>query len=187
MHSDGQVDGWLCVCVGGMNPAPWQIQQVADFHAQVGWQREAVDRNGLVSTLHLVRRYVDAVVQMPDLRSLDLQDQHVVVVVVGNQASGSGRRDVGVDLYREVQLDLDGVGQRSDRAHVALNAVHNDRVAVGKVLADADKIEAAIDKPVAVRALFLSFPLIRRTADGSRRKSSKSSSTADGPCSRLSK
>jgi hypothetical protein len=35
-----------------------------------------------------------------------------------------------------------------DRTHVALNAVHHDRVAIAKVVAGADKIEAAIRKPV---------------------------------------
>src|SRR5580693_10341389 len=123
VDSDGQVDGRLCVCVSRMHQAAWQVKHVADFQAQVGRQRQAVGRNRLITTLHLVRWYVDAVVEMPDLRSLDLQDQHVVVVVVGNEPSRSRRRDVGVDLYREVQLDLDGMGQRSNRAHVALNAV----------------------------------------------------------------
>ena len=93
---------------------------------------------------------------MPDLGALDLQDQNVVVVVVGSQTRLTWRRDVGVDLYREVQLDLDRAGQRPDRAHVLLNAVQHDRVAVGEVVADADKIEAAISKPVVVGALFVS-------------------------------
>ncbi len=126
--------------------------------SQVGRRRQAVGGNRFITMLHLVRWHLGGVVQVPDLRSLDLQDQHVVVVVVGNEPSRSGRRDVSVDLCREVQLDLDGMGQRSNRAHVALNAVHNDREAIGKVVANADEIEAAIDKPIAIGAPLVFLP-----------------------------
>jgi hypothetical protein len=43
-------------------------------------------------------------------------------------------------------------------ARVALNAIQNDRVAIGKVVADTGNIEAVINEAVAVGAL-LSFPL----------------------------
>ena len=80
-----------------------------------------------------------------------------MIVEVRDKPPRSGRRDVSVDLDREVQLDLDGMGQRSDCAHVALDAVHDDRVATGEVVADAGKVEAAVSKAVGVRA-FLVVP-----------------------------
>ena len=80
-----------------------------------------------------------------------------MVVVVGDEPLRSGRRDVGVDLCREIQLDLDGLAQQRNRAYVALDAIQDDRVAVGKFVADADKIKAAIIEPVGVRALLV-FP-----------------------------
>ncbi len=68
-----------------MNSAAWQVQHVAGFQAQLDWRRKPrrIDR---FSALHLVRRYVD-VVQMPGLGSLDLKDQHVVLVVMGDEAA----------------------------------------------------------------------------------------------------
>src|SRR5271163_4921967 len=95
---------------------------------------------------------------MPDLGTLDLQDQHIVVVVVGSQPPLPWRGDVGVHLYREVQLDLDRASQRPHRPHVLLNAVQNNRVTLGKVVADTDEIKAAINKPIAVGALFVFSP-----------------------------
>ena len=71
-------------------------------------------------------------------------------VVVGNESLRHGRGDVNIDLYGKVQLDLDGVRQRRNRAHVALHAVQHDRVAIGKVVANAVDIEAAIDESIAV-------------------------------------
>src|ERR1700692_1055936 len=102
-------------------------------------------------------RHVDAVVHMPGLGSHDVQDHYVMFVVVGNETLRCGRSEVGVDLYREVQLHLDGVGQCSNRAHVALDAVQNDGVTIVKVGADPDKIEAAITQPVAVASLLVFF------------------------------
>src|ERR1700761_3461476 len=139
--------------------AAWQVQNVAGLELQVDRRRKVFDSNGFVLlALYLARRYVGALVDVPGLGSLDLQDQDVVVVVVRNESLRSGRSDVGVDLDREIQLDLDGLRQRGNGADVALNAVQNDGVAVGKVVADADKIKSAIVKPVAVRALFVRLP-----------------------------
>ena len=81
-----------------------------------------------------------------------------MLVVVGDKALGFGWRDVGVDLRREVQLDLNGVRQRGNRAHKSLNAAQNDRVAIGKVFADSSTVETAIGKPVDVWVLFLVLP-----------------------------
>ena len=78
-----------------------------------------------------------------------------MLVVVGDKALGFGWRDVGIDLRREVQLDLDGVRQRGNRAHISLNTLQDDRVAVGKVFADSSNIETAIGKPVDVGVLFV--------------------------------
>ena len=132
-----------------MDSAAWQVKHVADLQAHVGGRRERVRSNRLLAT-HLVRCYISAVVEVPDLGSPNLQDQHVVLVVVGDKALGFGWREVGVDLRPEVQLDLDGVRQRGDRAHKSLNAVQHDRVAIGKVAANSGNIETAIGEPVGV-------------------------------------
>src|ERR1700759_226467 len=129
-----------------MNAATWHVQHLAGFQAHVSGRRKAIDGNRLLLlTLDLARRAVGTEVQMPDLRAPDLQDQHIVVVVVGRQTRLTWRGDVGVDLYWKVQLDLDRTGQRPDRPHVFLDAVQHDRVAVGEVVADTDNIEAAVN------------------------------------------
>src|ERR1700761_2419195 len=92
---------------------------------------------------------------MPDLRALDLQDQHVVVVVVRSQTRLTWRSDVGVDLYREIQVDLDRAGQRPDRPDVFLDTVQHDRVALGEIVADTDNIEAAVREQVVVGSPFV--------------------------------
>src|ERR1700742_245111 len=103
--------------------AAWQVQNVAGLELQVDRRRKVFDSNGFVLlALHLARRYVGALVDVPGLGSLDLQDQDVVVVVVRNESLRSGRSDVGVDLDREIQLDLDGLRQRRNGADVALKA-----------------------------------------------------------------
>src|ERR1700758_793742 len=96
---------------------------------------------------------------MPDLESQDLQDQHFVRVVVGRESLGRGRGDVDIDLYGKVQLDLDRVRQRRNRAHLPPHAVPPERVAVGEVVANAVNIEAAVDESIAAgTALFVSSP-----------------------------
>ena len=81
-----------------------------------------------------------------------------MVVVVGDKALESGWRHVGVELSPEVQLDLDRVGQRCDRAHKPLNTAQHDGVAVAKIFAEPGKIETAIGKPVSVRIFFVVLP-----------------------------
>jgi hypothetical protein len=78
-----------------------------------------------------------------------------VPVVMGDEALRLGWRDIGIDLCREVQFDLDGLRQRGNRAHVLLNVIQHDRVAVGKVASDAGQIETAISKPVIIGAFFV--------------------------------
>src|ERR1700753_3543788 len=92
---------------------------------------------------------------MPDLRALDLQDQHVVVVVVRSQTRLTWWSEVGVDLYREVQLDLDRAGQHPDSPDVFLDTVQHDRVALGEVIADTGNIEAAVREQVVVGSPFV--------------------------------
>src|SRR6516162_11513711 len=92
---------------------------------------------------------------MPGLGALNLQDQHVVVVVVRRQTRLTRRSDVGVDLYWEVQLDLDRAGQCPDSPDIFLDAVQHDRVALGEVVADTGNIEAAVNEPVVVGAPFV--------------------------------
>src|ERR1700759_2928565 len=120
-----------------MNAAARHVQYVAGFQAHVGGRRETVSINRLVLlALDLSRRAIGAEVEMPDLRALDLQDQHVVVVVMRSQARLTWRSEVGVDLYREVQLDLYRAGQHPDSPDVLLDTVQHDRVALGEVIAD---------------------------------------------------
>src|ERR1700733_11210725 len=140
-----------------MNLSAWQVQHVADLQAHVGGRRERSRGNRLLAT-HLGRRHISTVVQVPDLGSPNLQDQHVVLVVGGGKTLGFGWRDVGVDLRSEVQLDLDGLRQRGDRAHISVNTLQYHRVAGGKIFADGGDIETAIGKPVEVRVLFVVLP-----------------------------
>src|SRR5271166_1592072 len=140
-----------------MNATAWHGQYVAGFQAHVGGCRETIGINRLVLlALNLARRAVSAEVQMPDLGALDLQDQHVMVVVVGSQTRLTWRSDVGVDLYWEVQLDLDRAGQRTDSPDVFLDAVQHDRVALGEVVVDTDNIEAAVREQEVLGTLFVS-------------------------------
>jgi hypothetical protein len=81
-----------------------------------------------------------------------------VLVVMGDEAARFGWRDVRVDLCREVQLNLDGVRQRANRAHVPVDVVQDDGVTVGEVVADAGQVETAIGKPVGVRVLLVVAP-----------------------------
>jgi hypothetical protein len=85
VDADGQVDRWLRSRFGCMDSAAWQVQHVADLQPQVGrhWERGRGDR---CLATHHVRWYIGTVVEMPELGSLNLQDQHVVFVVVGDEA-----------------------------------------------------------------------------------------------------
>ena len=116
----------------------------------------AVRGNRFVAN-HVARCDVSPVVQMPDLGSANLQDQHVVLVVVRDEALRLRWREIGVELGREVQLDLDGVQQRGQSADVSMNTFQNDRVAVGEVSADGFDVET-VGTPVGVCLLFVVLP-----------------------------
>jgi hypothetical protein len=73
-----------------------------------------------------------------------------VIVGVRNKALRSRGCDIGVDLRRKVQLDLDRVCEQGKGAHVSLNALQDDRVAIAEVLAEGRGIETAAGKPVDV-------------------------------------
>lgn len=109
-----------------------------------------------LTPVDLVRRHRGCVRHMPRLGSLDLQDEHVVRVVVGDKAGRLRWRDVGVDARRVVQLDLDGVGQRGDRAQVPLEPIDDEGVAVGQAVAHAGRVQTAVvgavGRPVLVLA-----------------------------------
>src|SRR3546814_11959501 len=51
---------------------------------------------------HIAFLFVD----MPALRSLDLEDDDVMIVIMRQKALRARRRDIGVDLRLEIELDL---------------------------------------------------------------------------------
>src|SRR5665213_937518 len=134
--------------------APGKIQHIARVQAYVDRRRESrcTDPH---PALHLVWWHGVVAGHLPRLGSLDLQDQYVVRIVVRSKARRLGWREIGVDPRREVQLDLEGMGQRGDRAHVRLNSIEDDRVALNEAVPDATDIEAVVSEPVGVWILIL--------------------------------
>ena len=82
--------------------------------------------------------------------------------------------------------DLEGAGQRPERPHVLLNAVQDDGVAVGEIVADGVDVEAAIGEPVAVGSLFV-FSARHPYRRWLVQKRRQQWSTIDGPGSSASK
>src|SRR3546814_16385144 len=66
---------------------------------------------------------------MPALRSLDLEDDDVMIVIMRQKALRARRRDIGVDLRPELELDLQPARERRDRADITYAPVEDDREA----------------------------------------------------------
>src|SRR3546814_7014050 len=72
---------------------------------------------------HIAFLFVD----MPALRSLDLEDDDVMIVIMRQKALRARRRDIGVDLRLEIELDLQPARERRDRADITFEPVEDDR------------------------------------------------------------
>src|SRR3546814_10595177 len=71
---------------------------------------------------------------MPALRSLDLEDDDVMIVIMRQKALRARRRDIGVDLRLEIELDLQPARERSDRADITFEPVEDDREARREII-----------------------------------------------------
>jgi len=75
-------DRYLRGRFGGVHTAAQQIEHVADFQAHVGGRREPRRRQPGSWRGAARGCDIDTVVKLPDLGSPNLQDQHVVFVVM---------------------------------------------------------------------------------------------------------
>src|SRR5262249_34484573 len=85
VNSDGQVDARLRVGLGRVYAAAREVQHAPSLEAQVARRRE-IRRTEHVSTAQNAGWYVGMLVHVPRLGPLDLEDQHIMVVVVGQEA-----------------------------------------------------------------------------------------------------
>src|SRR3546814_9998992 len=81
---------------------------------------------------------------MPALRSLDLEDEDVMIVIMRQKALRARRRDIGVDLRLEIELDLQPARERRDRADITFEPVEDDREARREIIAQRDHVDRAI-------------------------------------------
>src|SRR3546814_19324207 len=85
-------------------------------------------------------------VDMPALRSLDLEDDDVMIVVMRQEALRARRRDIGVDLRLEIELDLQPACQRRDGADITFEPVEDDRKAGREIIAQCDHVDREIGR-----------------------------------------
>ncbi len=149
MDADRQVDARLGIGLRRMHPAARDIEHVARIEPQRERFGQALCAERLAARQR-ARRHIGVFIDEPGLRSLDLQDQHVMVVIMRQEGLRPGWRDIGVDLGLEVELDLDGMRQRGDRGQIAVEAVEHDRIACGKFVADAHQVERAVAHPIGI-------------------------------------
>jgi hypothetical protein len=90
-------------------------------------------------------RLVDGGVDAPALGAGDLQDEHVVHVVVVVEAARLRRRDVGVDLDGVAEVGDELLGERHDRGPGAVQGLQHERGAVGEQCREAGVVDLVGD------------------------------------------
>src|SRR3546814_2504282 len=95
---------------------------------------------------HIAFLFVD----MPALRSLDLEDDDVMIVIMRQKALRARRRDIGVDLRLEIELDLQPARERRDRADITFEPVEDDREARREIIAQRDHVDRAIAEAIEI-------------------------------------
>ena len=103
----------------------------------VGRYIESPGRSSTSSTRHsspcdLAGSLAAGVVDLPQLGAVGLEDEHVVAVLVDREALGPGRGEVRVGLARVAELELEAGDQVGERRVVAVQALEDDRRAVGE-------------------------------------------------------
>ena len=86
-------------------------------------------------------------VHLPALAAERLQDEDVVRILVQVQSLRAGRRDVGVDLTRMPELQLEVTAEARDRLGPAMQALEHDRRAVFEERRDASGVRDPCDLP----------------------------------------
>ena len=86
-------------------------------------------------------------VHLPVLAAERLQNEDIVRVLMQVQALRAGRRDVGVDLARMPELELEAPAESRDRLGPAMQALEHDRRAVLEERRDPSGVRDPRDLP----------------------------------------
>src|SRR3546814_14942064 len=78
-----------------------------------------------------------------------------MIVIMRQKALRARRRDIGVDLRLEIELDLQPARERRDRADITFEPVEDDREARREIIAQRDHVDRAIDEAIGLKNLFL--------------------------------
>src|SRR3546814_3215371 len=121
--SDLQMDRGFIERFSGVNAAARHIKHIAGRQDQLRRGRKTFPYKYCALLQFAARHIAFLFVDMPALRSLDLEDDDVMIVIMRQKALRARRRDIGVDLRLEIELDLQPARERRDRADITFEPV----------------------------------------------------------------
>src|SRR3546814_5423534 len=102
MNAEGQMDRGFIERFSGVNAAARHIKHIAGRQDQLRRGRKTFPYKYLALLQFAARHIAFLFVDMPALRSLDLEDDDVMIVIMRQKALRARRRDIGVDLRLEI-------------------------------------------------------------------------------------
>ena len=159
--ADGEVRRAHVDGLGGVRMAPREVEAVTSSQRQVEprlTQFVERQRRRLGRSTHRVARALQRIPHAPALRTLELDDEDVVEVVVQLESMGGRRREVGVHLHGMVQRQRQVVGELGEMGIGQLESLQDDGGAIVVQLEHAVRLDHVFDRamadpgPPAVRA-----------------------------------
>lgn len=123
LDADGQMGGIRGLKLGLMDFAAREIQDIARAHCTFPHN---VRRNGIAVTMPAHRRRIGNAEASPSLASIDLHDDHVVVVPVRLECLATSEADVGIDPHAMREASLDGIRQAGELGNVLVDVIDDE-------------------------------------------------------------